>query len=268
MEDAHAIYEDREMDLFSAEIYDGHGGKRPAHIAAEMLTPAFIHGWKIEAKKPVHARRREADILRDAYLKVDEYVVSGKWEAGTCAAQLYIIGDHFLAANAGDSRVIVGTGQGARLLTRDHKPDDADERSRIESLGGHVRTFGVPRVQGVLAISRAIGDMCLKPYVSPEPRIIEGKFGCENDLAVLACDGVWDVLTPDTVIGITRASDNPQDAADAIATLALDLGSSDNVTVIVLDLREYTGKSPGKEISVQNIYDKGLITRDAWNISR
>lgn len=267
MEDAHAIYEDREMDLFSAEIYDGHGGKQPALIAAEMLTPAFIHGFKTEAKKPVHERRREADILRDAYLMVDEYVVSRKWEAGTCAVQLYIIGNHFMAANAGDSRVIIGTGTGVRVLTRDHKPDSEDERSRIEALGGHVRTFGVPRVEGVLAISRAIGDTCLKPYVSPEPRIAEGTFGCENDLAVLACDGVWDVLTPDTVIGIARAGDSAQDSGDAIAKTALEMGSSDNVTVIVLDLREYTGKLPNREMSVRDVYDRGLIARNRWDTS-
>ncbi len=75
MEDEHAIYERHERSFFSAEIYDGHGGKKPARIAAEMLTPAFLHAWNMEMKKPAADRRSEADLLRDAYLEVDAYIV-------------------------------------------------------------------------------------------------------------------------------------------------------------------------------------------------
>lgn len=51
----------------------------------------------------------------------------------------------------------------ARELTRDHHPDRDDERSRVESAGGHVSEWGgVARVNGQLAVSRAIGDVYLK----------------------------------------------------------------------------------------------------------
>ena len=54
-------------------------------------------------------------------------------------------------------------------LTRDHHPDREDERRRIEAAGGSVvsGTTGVPRVNGQLAVSRSIGDICYKKYVSP-----------------------------------------------------------------------------------------------------
>ena len=50
----------------------------------------------------------------------------------------------------------------ARELTKDHHPDREDERSRVEAAGGYVLEWaGVYRVNGELALSRAIGDI---PY--------------------------------------------------------------------------------------------------------
>ncbi len=257
MEDEHAVYEDGKRSFFSAEIYDGHGGRRPARIAAEMLTPSFLHDWAVQMRKPLRDRKGEADILRDAYLSVDRYLVEKGLRAGTCAVQLYLIGERFLAANVGDSRTVIGTCEGAVMLTLDHKPDVPGERSRIEALGGSVVIFGVPRVEGVLAISRALGDSCLKPYVSPEPRITEGILGRDNDFAVLACDGVWDVLTPDTVLETVRLEGAPQRAAEMVSKKALDHGSTDNITVIVLDLRRYTSSFANRRMKIVNVYDKG-----------
>lgn len=47
-------------------------------------------------------------------------------------------------------------------LTKDHHPDRDDERARIEVAGGSVIVRGVPRVNGILAMSRSIGDIYLK----------------------------------------------------------------------------------------------------------
>lgn len=256
MEDEHAIYEDPKRLFFSAEIYDGHGGRQPAQIAAGMLTPVFLHAWAQELKKPLRERKAEAGILRDSYLAVDAHIVAGRIEAGTCAVQLYLIGERFLAANVGDSRVVMGTGEGAAVLTEDHKPDVVRERARIEALGGRVALLGVPRVEGILAISRALGDSCLKPYVSAEPRIIEGVLGSENDIAVLACDGVWDVLTPEAVIKTARGEADPQKGARKVSNEALDHGSTDNITVIVLDLRRHTSSAANRKMKIVSVYDK------------
>ncbi len=259
MEDEYAVYSFDEIPLFSAEIYDGHGGRKPAQMASEMLTPAFVHAWNRERKKPESDRRRQADLLRDAYLDVDAYIVKKRLEAGTCAVQLYITGESFMAANVGDSRVVMGTAGGYAVLTEDHKPDVLAECSRIEALGGTVVVFGVPRVGGILAVSRALGDACLKPYVSPEPRISEGTLGKENDHAVLACDGVWDVLSPDEVVKAARGTEDPRMAADAILRMAVNAGSGDNITVIVLDLRDYTAGLKKKKMKITGVYDRARL---------
>lgn len=48
-------------------------------------------------------------------------------------------------------------------LTKDHHPNREDEKARVEAAGGYVFEWaGVARVNGELAISRAIGDVAYK----------------------------------------------------------------------------------------------------------
>jgi serine/threonine protein phosphatase PrpC len=59
--------------------------------------------------------------------------------------------------------------------------------------------WGRWRVEGVLAVSRAIGDISLKPYVTCDPEI-QSKFIAEEDMyMVLASDGLWDVMSNEEV---------------------------------------------------------------------
>jgi protein phosphatase 1L len=258
MEDVHAIYQDADRKFFAAEIYDGHGGREAAEITSRMLTPYFMNAWVKEFGKPLKDRRGECELMREAYLSVDAHLVERGIKSGTTAANLYFVGDRFLAANAGDTRVIIGTRKGFSFLTKDHKPDLPEERARIESMGGRVLSYGAPRVEGILAMSRALGDTGLKPYVSSEPRIVEGYPGKENDYAVLACDGVWDVLAPDDVIKTVRTVADPWRASEEISRQALDRGSTDNITVIILDLREYVKGLKRKQMEITGIVDCGV----------
>jgi serine/threonine protein phosphatase PrpC len=51
-------------------------------------------------------------------------------------------------------------------LTSDHHPDREDEKTRVEAAGGQVLNWGgLPRVNGQLAITRAIGDVFFKRWV-------------------------------------------------------------------------------------------------------
>lgn len=257
MEDEHAIYERPEEGFFGAEIYDGHGGRAASRIAVEMLTPYFIHSRVQKGAKPLRNRRNDCGLLRDAYLAVDSHLTERRVRSGTTAAHLYIMADRFIVANAGDTRVIIGIKNGVEVLTVDHKPDLPWETERIEELGGKVMRIGVPRVQGILAVSRALGDLSLKPYVTAEPRIVEGYLGKENDYAVLACDGTWDVLAPADVIDEVRRQGDPQEGADRVVENALNHGSTDNITVIVVDLKKYTGGMRRKAMKIAAITDYG-----------
>lgn len=71
-------------------------------------------------------------------------------------------------------------------IVRKHSPEDPRERKRIEDLGGVVLYWGNSyRVNGQLAVSRAIGDINHKPFVSAEPEIVEMDLDGEEDFIVL-----------------------------------------------------------------------------------
>jgi serine/threonine protein phosphatase PrpC len=258
MEDEHALYDLPDKKFFSAEVYDGHGGRRAAQVAAEMLTPLFRDSLEKELEKPPRDRRPERHLLRESYLAVDAHLVASHIDSGTTAATFYILDGRFVAANAGDTRIVIGRKGGPYALTVDHRPDRPEEEARIVALGGEVVVINVPRVQGILAISRALGDSPLKPYVTAEPRIVEGWLGRENNWVVLACDGVWDVLSPEEVLTLVRSAGNAQSAAEVIKNNALDKGSMDNITVLVLDLREYTRGLERDRMQILAILDKAV----------
>ena len=102
------------------------------------------------------------------------------------------------------------------------------------------------RVLGMLAMSRAIGDNYLKPYVIAEPEVTVTERTDGDECLILASDGLWDVVSNDTACGVARmclraspeSSDKAcSDASILLTKLALARHSSDNVSVVVVDLR-------------------------------
>jgi protein phosphatase 1L len=249
MEDAHAIRHPDE-GFFAAEVYDGHCGSAAAGIAARVLTPYFESMRIAELDKPAIMRRSERALLREAYLRTDSLIAESGTISGAVAATFYLLKERFLAANVGDVRIIIGTAGRGRILTVDHSPGDPAERARIEALGGEVVTMDIPRVQGELAVSRALGDRPLKPFVSAQPHIVEGLLGKENDLALLASDGLWHVLDLQEALLMARAAEDPQNAADQILFRASARGTPDDITIMVLDLRDLTRHMAREEMEI------------------
>lgn len=94
-------------------------------------------------------------------------------------------------ANAGDARgVLCRAGRGIRL-TYDHKGSDKQEAKRIMDAGGFVMSG---RVNGVLAVTRSLGDSSMKEYVVGAPYTTETELCEEDEFLILACDGVCEVL--------------------------------------------------------------------------
>lgn len=56
---------------------------------------------------------------------------------------------------------------------------------------------GIYRVQGQLAITRAIGDTELKPYITSEPEIVSFQLEGDEDFIIMASDGLWDEVSND-----------------------------------------------------------------------
>ena len=121
--------------------------------------------------------------------------------AGCTATVILITRTEIICANSGDSRTVLSRANRAKDMSEDHKPDNPGELARIQRSGGYVEEG---RVNGMLALSRALGDFEYKsntrlqpkdqavtafPDVSIEP-IDRG-----TQFVLLACDGIWDVMS-------------------------------------------------------------------------
>ena len=76
-------------------------------------------------------------------------------------------------------------------LTADHKPSNPSEKERVELLGGKIIQYGVLRVQGVLAVTRSLGDYSLRPFVSNIPTVSFYELTGKECFLILASDGLW-----------------------------------------------------------------------------
>ena len=91
-------------------------------------------------------------------------------------------------ANVGDARIILCRGGKALRLSYDHKGSDEKEGKRISNAGGLILNN---RVNGVLAVTRALGDTYMKELVTGHPYTTETVVQPDVDeFIVIACDGV------------------------------------------------------------------------------
>jgi len=160
-----------------------------------------------------------------------------------------------VVANIGDSRAVLCRDNKAWDLSRDHKPNDPTEKARIERFGGSViwcgemNNFGVPiedrgiyRVNGNLALSRAIGDRSERPHVIAEPEIISMPVKEGDQFVIVATDGLWDVMDSDDAVNFVRlslkAGISKTKIADVMIKEAMRQGTYDNVTIVVIWISE------------------------------
>lgn len=132
-------------------------------------------------------------------------------QAGATSVVVCIRGDQVYCANAGDSRAVFSRKDGQVVdMSEDHKPMNTDERQRIIKAGGFVSEG---RVNGSLALSRALGDfdykgnkeLCEKEQaVTAFPEIREFQLQGGDEFMILACDGIWDVLTSEQCVAFVR----------------------------------------------------------------
>jgi len=96
-------------------------------------------------------------------------------------------------ANVGDARIVLCRNGKALRLSYDHKGSDENEGKRIANAGGLILNN---RVNGVLAVTRALGDSYMKDLVTGHPYTTETVIQADLDeFIILACDGVGSHLT-------------------------------------------------------------------------
>lgn len=285
MEDAVTVHPSlcAKADNFTSElhyfgVYDGHGCSHVATrckdrlhelVKDELMEKVEDVEWSKAMEQSFNRMDKEVIAWNQAALGTDcrcELQAPESDAVGSTAVVAIVTPDKIIVANCGDSRAVLCRSGKAVPLSTDHKPDRPDELNRIQAAGGRVIYWDGPRVLGVLAMSRAIGDNYLKPYVSCEPEVTITERTAEDDCLIMASDGLWDVVSNDTACGVARMclkgkgpsaavcgsgetsleddagfenSDKAcSDASLLLTKLALARRSTDNVSVVVIDLRK------------------------------
>jgi protein phosphatase PTC1 len=215
-------------------VYDGHGGCDVAEAAADSLHVKF-------RERLIRDRCAVAAAMRAAYVALDaELRAARMFRTGATAVTVYVHADAagrrvLTTANVGDARAVLSRAGRPVRLSCDHRAGEENERRRIEKAGGFVCA---KRVNGILEVSRALGDHALKSVVVCEPSLRETVLCEADEFLILACDGLWDWIDDQTAVGI--ASDafdsgcSPHGVAKALVDASLKAGCTDNISIIVV----------------------------------
>lgn len=211
--------------------------------------------------KPIHGILKEALLgaIHDIDIKFSLEAWNNNYASGSTGIVVLLLDGKFLVASVGDSKALLCSDEDSSMtklyaeeLTRDHHPGRDDEKARIEAAGGFVSLWGVPRVNGILAVSRSIGDIHLKRYgVIALPEVSDWQPLKDNDkYLVIASDGIFESLALQDVCDLLQNSEIHESEvsnnsslcssssllAGCIVNTALRNGSMDNLSAIVVPL--------------------------------
>ncbi|XP_075273947.1 integrin-linked kinase-associated serine/threonine phosphatase 2C isoform X2 [Opisthocomus hoazin] len=268
MQDAHVILNDitEECQPLPSQItrvsyfavFDGHGGVRASKFAAQNLHQNLIK--KFPKGEVVSVEKTVKRCLLDTFKHTDEEFLKQAssqkpaWKDGSTATCVLAVDNILYIANLGDSRAILcryneeSQKHAALSLSKEHNPTQYEERMRIQKAGGNVRDG---RVLGVLEVSRSIGDGQYKRCgVISVPDIKRCQLTHNDRFILIACDGLFKVFTPEEAVnfivscledkniqtreGKLEADARYEAACNRLANKAVQRGSADNVTVMVV----------------------------------
>jgi len=257
---------DEEQDILLAGVFDGHGGTAAAHAASQMV-PYLMSETLRRRQKDDMANIRHAleaawqttcNTYRHGCLEEECFAdydpVEGVLQAntgstdlvsGTTASLVAVEEGKLAVLNCGDSRSLLFRSDGALVFaTQDHNPEaemgrlsDNSEYSTPKcslsrwylSVGDY--QYAVARsLEGPFATSKGIVS---DPDMSSIPVTSDG-------ILVMATDGLFEVMDNEEVgrdvVQYRAQGDSAGDAAKKLCSLAIEKGTSDNVSVVVVYL--------------------------------
>uniref|UniRef100_A0A8C2BZS0 Protein phosphatase, Mg2+/Mn2+ dependent, 1F n=1 Tax=Cyprinus carpio TaxID=7962 RepID=A0A8C2BZS0_CYPCA len=188
-----------------------------------------------------------ATAFKSTFTQTDDmFKIKAKRErlrSGSTGVAVLLTSDLLTVSWLGDSQAVLVREREPVTLMDPHKPEREDEKKRIEDLGGCIAFMGCWRVNGTYAVSRAIGDFDQKPYVSNEADCSSIQLNGREDYILLACDGFFDVVRPGDVPelvleALRETGGSGDDVAQTLVAHAKAAGSSDNITVLLVFLKD------------------------------
>ncbi|KAK5648982.1 hypothetical protein RI129_003874 [Pyrocoelia pectoralis] len=246
MEDAHMVKTDlggalKDWSYFA--VFDGHAGARVSAHCSEHLLDAIMQTeeFQEDIMKGIHNGFLELDNK----MRTLPEMTSGEDKSGSTAVCAFVSPRLIYVANCGDSRAVLCRDGNPIFTTQDHKPGLPTERDRIVQAGGSVM---IQRVNGSLAVSRALGDYEYKnvaglgpceQLVSPEPEIfVRDRDDTLDEFLVLACDGIWDVMSNEDLCQFVHSrlliTNDLQEVTSQVIDTCLYKGSRDNMSIVLV----------------------------------
>ncbi|UXI14818.1 putative inactive tRNA-specific adenosine deaminase-like protein 3 [Sarcoptes scabiei] len=232
-------------------IFDGHAG-----IDAASFSTAHLHLYLVESESFRSGNIEEA--FRQAFLKTDALYTKRCKEdgvhqlkpSGTTALCLLIENNKTVyLAWAGDSQAVLVRNGVHEEIMLPHKPDLQSEKNRIQKQGGFVIYSDTWRVNGVLSVTRAIGDPDHKSVIISDPSFSTFEIDPSLDFLVLGCDGLFDHLTGQDITSYVfeylcrNETNDPEKVIEGVSKFlseqAIKEGSSDNITSIVIFFKPF-----------------------------
>jgi len=237
-------------------VFDGHGGSLVALQTADKLVNKIAQRPEFKQVKTgaigvenMQKAMKEACFELDEELRGLPAVASGEDHSGSTAVFAMITPSHIIVGNVGDSRCVMCEDRKTIPMSFDHKPTNPPEEARILAAGGLVT---VERVNGDLAVSRALGDFSFKTrrdlpdhaqQVSCEPEFQSHERSANDQYLVLCCDGIWDVMTNEDVndFYLKKGKENVdlKTSCCNLLDLCLEKKSRDNMTALAVRLNKF-----------------------------
>lgn len=222
------LHKDTETYWISA-VFDGHGGGQTSKILKEYFGDIFEQNMKQTNNA---FKKSLAQSIQFIHQKILQVTTAGSTANIVVYAKLE---NKFYVANVGDSRAIMTENNQTKQITRDHKPSDPIERDMIIKRRGSVING---RVNGNLAVSRAIGDRDLAHIITAYPDIYVFTPSESFQFILHASDGLFDVLTNEQIgnFVMTYLNNNiePKNILNQLVQYAIQLNSMDNISVSLI----------------------------------
>eukprot|EP01064_Diplonema_japonicum_P030648 TRINITY_DN5267_c0_g1_i1.p1 TRINITY_DN5267_c0_g1~~TRINITY_DN5267_c0_g1_i1.p1 ORF type:complete len:653 (+),score=140.33 TRINITY_DN5267_c0_g1_i1:577-2535(+) len=195
---------------YACGVFDGHGGLEAAQYCVQFLIPSIRTSPHYPSDMKMAMTEGFKKVHRDFSQVADVIAV----DAGTTATTVFITNGTLHVANLGDSGAILCRNNSPISLTECHRPDQALEKEAVMSYGGEiVQVGGFSRVEGMVSVTRSIGDRPCKEYLRRDPHVTTMELTPQDDFIVLATDGLWDVMSAEEVVEYVTQCKGEVDAA-------------------------------------------------------
>jgi serine/threonine protein phosphatase PrpC len=275
MEDRNLILPAFSPSMAVFAVFDGHNGVQAAEFTRKRIESILQHSeadiWS-DAENFFKKTMQEID---DKFCSIaaSKRLYSGTTALIAVIVKAENGDRRLVVSNVGDSQAFMSVQGKGESLSICHKPEM--EVNRITAAGGwlceerdmtlegeHITYW----LNGEMSMSRAIGDVEYKrlrnvycksagcdwefppghsksfnaDLVVAEPDVHVNDLSAKDEFLVLASDGLWDVMDGQTAVkqiqSMLTQSYSVQSVAERLALKAMDLGSSDNVTVVIVTL--------------------------------